>query len=219
MYGACLAPGKLTKSLLSCLPSFSSPLTHVHAPLLLPASFPSSRLWSHECAVLSTCTKPMKQDRLSQSLWPCNKSLQDLVASDKGHVQSVGESAFCTGLGGGGIQGRKVKLLSRVRFFVAPWTAACQGASISMGLSMEPPFSKTASIHGVLQARILEWVGIFFSRGSSPPWARTWVSRTADRLPSEPPLLYLVRVGVDLEAGAASGLERRAWNHQGSSTI
>ena len=123
------------------------------------------------------------------------------MASDKGHIQSARESALCTGLGDGGIQGRKVKLLNHVRLFVAPWTTACHGASISMGFSMEPPFSKTASIHGILQARILEWVAIFFSRGSSPPWARTWVSLTEDTLPSEPPLLYLVRVGVDWKLG------------------
>ena len=41
-----------------------------------------------------------------------------------------------------------------------------------------PPNS---SIHGILQARILEWVAIFFSRGSS--WPRDWtqVSHTAGR--------------------------------------
>ena len=188
MHGACLAPGKLTKSLLSCLPSFSSPLTRVHAPLLLPASLPSSRSWSHECAVLSTCTKPTKQDRLSQSLWPCNKSFQDLVASDKGHVQSACESAVCTGLGGSGIQGRKVKLLNHVRLFVAPWTAACHGASISMGFSMEPPFSKTASIHGILQARILEWVAIFFSGDLPDPGIKPVPpALQADSLRPEPP--------------------------------
>ena len=32
------------------------------------------------------------------------------------------------------------------------------------------------SIHGILQARILEWVTISFSRGSSQPRDRTWVS-------------------------------------------
>ena len=37
------------------------------------------------------------------------------------------------------------------------------------------------SIHGILQARILEWVTISFSRGSSRPRDRTWVSRTGDR--------------------------------------
>ena len=36
-------------------------------------------------------------------------------------------------------------------------------------------------VHGILQARILEWVDISSSRGSSPPRDRTWVSRTGDR--------------------------------------
>ena len=39
-----------------------------------------------------------------------------------------------------------------------------------------------SSIHGILQARILEWVAISFSRGSSPPRDRAQVSRTAGRL-------------------------------------
>ena len=41
-----------------------------------------------------------------------------------------------------------------------------------------PPGS---SIHGILQARILEWVAISFSRGSSPPRDRTQVSRISCR--------------------------------------
>ena len=32
------------------------------------------------------------------------------------------------------------------------------------------------SVHGILQARILEWVAIPFSRASSQPRDRTWVS-------------------------------------------
>ena len=40
--------------------------------------------------------------------------------------------------------------LSRVRLFAAPWTAARQSFT-----------------HGILQARILEWVAIYSSRGSS----------------------------------------------------
>ena len=39
-----------------------------------------------------------------------------------------------------------------------------------------------SSVHGILQAGILEWVAIPFSRGSSPPRDGTWVSCTADRL-------------------------------------
>ena len=36
-------------------------------------------------------------------------------------------------------------------------------------------------VHGIFQARILEWVAISFSRGSSQPRDRTWVSQTAGR--------------------------------------
>ena len=38
-----------------------------------------------------------------------------------------------------------------------------------------------SSAHGVLQARILEWVAISFSRGSSQPRDWTWVSCVAGR--------------------------------------
>ena len=41
-----------------------------------------------------------------------------------------------------------------------------------------PPYS---SVHGILQAKILEWVAISFSRGSSWPRDRTQVSRIAGR--------------------------------------
>ena len=41
-----------------------------------------------------------------------------------------------------------------------------------------PPGS---SVHGILQARILEWVAISFSRESSQPRDRTQVSRIAGR--------------------------------------
>ena len=46
----------------------------------------------------------------------------------------------------------------------------------------------SSSIHGILQARILEWVTIPFSRGSSQP--RDWLrspALQADSSPSEPP--------------------------------
>ena len=43
------------------------------------------------------------------------------------------------------------------------------------------------TVHGILQARILQWVVIPFSRGSSQPRDRTQVSLiAADSLPAEP---------------------------------
>ena len=45
-------------------------------------------------------------------------------------------------------------------------------------MDCSPPHS---SIQGILQARILEWVAIPFSKGSSQPRDRTWVSCIAGR--------------------------------------
>ena len=49
--------------------------------------------------------------------------------------------------------------LSHVWLSLTPWTAACQ-----------------ASVHGISQARTLEWVVISFSRGSFQPRDQTHVS-------------------------------------------
>ena len=40
-------------------------------------------------------------------------------------------------------------------------------------MDYNPPVS---SVHGIFQARILEWVAISFSREASPPRDWTWVS-------------------------------------------
>ena len=37
------------------------------------------------------------------------------------------------------------------------------------------------SVHGIFQARVLEWIAISFSRGSSRPRNRTWVSHIAGK--------------------------------------
>ena len=64
-----------------------------------------------------------------------------------------------------------------------------------------------SSVHGILQARILEWVAFPFSRGSSQPEDQTQVSLIAGEgaepaLPAEPPgkpvLLSLSLIGIDL---------------------
>ena len=65
-----------------------------------------------------------------------------------------------------------VQSLSCVWFFVTPWTVACQ-----VHLSM-----------GILQARIVKWLAIPFSRASSQPRDWTQVSCIAvDSLSSKPP--------------------------------
>ena len=54
-----------------------------------------------------------------------------------------------------------VQLLSRAQLFATPWTIA------------PPPPS--SSVHGILQARILKWVAMSFSRGSSQPRYQTHI--------------------------------------------
>ena len=50
-----------------------------------------------------------------------------------------------------------------------------------------PSLGDSMDIHGILQARILEWVAFPFSKGSSQPRDPTQVSRIAgDSLPAEP---------------------------------
>ena len=98
----------------------------------------------------------------------------------------------------------KVKSLSHVWLLATPWTAAHQ-APLPMefarqenwsGLPLPSPFiaiakslqscptlcdpmdcsSPGSSVHGILQVRILGWVAVPFSGGSSQPRDQTWVS-------------------------------------------
>ena len=108
-----------------------------------------------------------------------------------------------------------MKSLSRVRLSVTPWTVAYQ-APLSMGFSRQEvqvqslvselrshvPESEVAhscptlcdcsppgsSLHGILQARVLEWVAISLSRGSSRSREDPRSPELqADALTSEPP--------------------------------
>ena len=64
------------------------------------------------------------------------------------------------------------KIVSRVRFFVTPWTASTPGSSVP----------------GILQARILEWVAMPSSRASSQPRDQICglLCWHADSFPSKP---------------------------------
>ena len=61
---------------------------------------------------------------------------------------------------------KKVKVKSLSHVFATPWIVCSLPGS---------------SIRGIFQARVLEWVSISFSRGSSQPRDQTWVSRIAGR--------------------------------------
>ena len=55
-----------------------------------------------------------------------------------------------------------------------------------------------SSVHGTLQARILEWVAIPFSRGSSQPRDGTWVSCTAGRFFTDWAIINMEYLSVNL---------------------
>jgi len=79
------------------------------------------------------------------------------------------------------------------------WLCSCSVAQLCPTLGdprdCSPPAS---SLHGIFQARTLEWVAISFSRGSSPPRDWTCVSCLAGRFfTTEPP-------GVMIESTKAS---------------
>ena len=57
----------------------------------------------------------------------------------------------------------KVKSLSPVQLFATPRSLA------------------RSSVHGIFQTRVLEWVAISFSKGSSRPRDRTWASHIVSR--------------------------------------
>ena len=61
----------------------------------------------------------------------------------------------------------------------------CCAKSLQLGLTLCNPMDcspSSASVHGISQARILEWVAIPFSMGSSRPRDRTFISCIAGRL-------------------------------------
>ena len=63
-----------------------------------------------------------------------------------------------------------------------------------------------SSVHGIFQARILEWVAISFSRGSSRPWDQTHVSCASPALQADSlPLGHQGSPDESSEAGIVSG--------------
>ena len=92
----------------------------------------------------------LSQDLVDTALYPDSTSF--LVFSLLLSVDTLSCCAVCC-----------AQLLSHVQLFATPWTVACQ-----VPLSM-----------GILQARILEWVAMPSSRGSSQPRDRNQVSHIA----------------------------------------
>ena len=74
------------------------------------------------------------------------------------------------------------RVLSKSTQLLQIWCAVCLVAQLCLTLCDPMDYSPPgSSVHEILQTRILEWVAMVFSRGSSQPRDRTWVSCIAGR--------------------------------------
>ena len=76
-------------------------------------------------------------------------------------------------------EARKTNLVSDLDQVKSKWQSFQSCPTLCDPMDCSPPGS---SVHGVLQARIVGWVAISFSRGSSWPRDQTWVCCIAGRL-------------------------------------
>ena len=77
------------------------------------------------------------------------------------------------------VQFSSVQSLGCVQLFVTPWIVHILCICEVKVIQNVRLFSTSYIVHGILQARILEWVAFPFSRGSSQPRDWTQVSRIA----------------------------------------
>ena len=145
-----------------------------HPLLFLPSMFPSTRVFSSELALSIRCPA-----------YTVSASATVLSMNTQGWFPLELTSAFSL----------KSKGISRMFSSTTIWKHqffSAQPLTLVHGywknhvrwksLSHVPLCNPMAStVHGILQAGILEWVAILFSRGSSQPRDQTQVSCIADR--------------------------------------
>ena len=112
-----------------------------------------------------------------------------LISMVSHHINwHMGQPLFSNYFGGYWIKKRnaRLKISTGLGSMKERWKWKCSHLVVSSSLwSHGPPDS---FVHGILQARLVEWVAIPFSRGSSWPRDWTWVSALqADSLLSELP--------------------------------
>ena len=120
----------------------------------------------------------MQSPNTDSSLWPtwlvCSQVLNSLRGLDHSIVCLIFtlfrfNCRFLRGIYWGYSQASLARLLSIPSWWFSPsvMSDSCDPMDCSLPAS---------SVHGIFQARILDWVAIFFSRGSSLPRNRTHVS-------------------------------------------
>ena len=86
--------------------------------------------------------------------------------------------------------------------------ASLQSAALCTSIDCSPPGS---TVHRIVQARILEWVAITFSRRSSQPRDRTWDSCIAGRFFT---IVWLCVYNYSLSAWKSNGQLKLHWTDQ-----
>ena len=116
------------------------------------------------------------------------------------------------------------------RCVVMIWSKVCQVLVTQSCLTLCDPMdysSPGSSVHGISQARILEWVAISFSRGSSWPRDGTqvfwiagrfftvWATREAQNVPSHPSdsFSFLPYIQPDSISQPCNGFASREMEH------
>ena len=150
-------------------------LHHVSSPAPSPASCHSEPGAKLTCWGLLNCSVPPKEALWMDTSWSTlgRQALSfSLIYSWKGDVQLWRVGDFFSGRDRG--WGPEVYVA-----YSSSSSISCSVVSDSHDLmDCSPP---GCSVYGILQSRILEWVTIHFSRGSSPPRDRTWVSCAAGK--------------------------------------
>ena len=124
----------------------------------------------HDWSDLAHCFSRPRETHQAPALKNCSSTPEDLMKSFITVVQRWGLTRLVNEWG----------LKVKVKVLV---TWSCPTLCDPMDCSLPG-----SSVHGILQARILEWVAMPFSRGSSQPRDPIWVSHTARRFfTSEPP--------------------------------
>ena len=117
-------------------------------------------------------------DRMTWSIWDCGRGFPE-ERTFKLRTERMNISEEKRELGGiSGWRSSMHRDKKKVSFFLKVKTLVSQLFLSLCNFMDSPPGS---SVHGILQARILEWVAMPFSRGLSSPRDRTWFSCTVAR--------------------------------------
>ena len=122
--------------------------------------------------------KPM---RCNQSVAPSHSNSRTPVGGSRDPAQPKVNKGRKEGLGSKVTSLRTQENACLLALSPPPHIAVSSGSRSVVSDSLPPHGPPGSSVHGILQARTLEWVASSFSRGSSRPRDRTHVSHIAGR--------------------------------------